>query len=91
MELGNPKVALFFLALFPQFLHKGDGPAAAQVAVLGVLFVAIGLASDSLYAIGSGRLSRWHARRPERVRRQRRATGVLYLGLGGWAAASGAR
>src|SRR5919198_4681742 len=26
VELGNPKVALFFLALFPQFLHRADGP-----------------------------------------------------------------
>ncbi len=91
VELGNPKVALFFLALFPQFVHSGDGPAALQVLVLGAIFVAIGLVSDSLYALSSGRLSRWLARRPRRWRRQQRATGLLYLGLGGWAAASGSK
>jgi threonine/homoserine/homoserine lactone efflux protein len=91
VELGNPKVALFFLALLPQFVHSGSGPTALQVLVLGAIFVAIGLASDSLYALGSGRLSGWLARRPKRWRRQQRATGVLYLGLGGWAAASGSR
>jgi threonine/homoserine/homoserine lactone efflux protein len=91
VELGNPKVALFFLALLPQFVHSGDGPAALQVLVLGAIFVAIGLVSDSLYALSSGRLSRWLARRPKRYRRQQRATGVLYLGLGGWAAASGSK
>jgi len=91
VELGNPKVALFFLALFPQFLHRGDGPAALQVLVLGAIFVACGFVSDSLYALGSGRLSRWLARRPERFARQQRATGLLYLGLGGWAAASGSK
>ena len=91
VELGNPKVALFFLALFPQFVHRGDGPTALQVVVLGAIFVALGFASDSMYAIGSGRLSRWLARHPRRHRRQQRATGVLYLGLGGWAAASGGR
>jgi threonine/homoserine/homoserine lactone efflux protein len=91
VELGNPKVALFFLALLPQFVHSGDGPAALQVLVLGTIFVAIGLVSDSLYALSSGRLSTWLSRRPGRYRRQRRATGVLYLGLGGWAAASGSR
>jgi threonine/homoserine/homoserine lactone efflux protein len=75
----------------PQFVHSGDGPAAVQVLVLGTIFVAIGLVSDSLYALSSGRLSTWLSRRPGRYRRQRRATGVLYLGLGGWAAASGSR
>ena len=91
VELGNPKVALFFLALFPQFLDRGDGSTALQVLVLGVVFVALGFVSDSLYALGSGRLSAWLARRPGRRRRQQRATGLLYLGLGGWAAASGSR
>jgi threonine/homoserine/homoserine lactone efflux protein len=91
VELGNPKVALFFLALFPQFVHRGDGPAALQVVVLGAIFVALGFVSDSMYAMGSGRLSRWLARHPRRYRRQQRATGLLYFGLGGWAAASGGR
>jgi threonine/homoserine/homoserine lactone efflux protein len=91
VELGNPKVALFFLALFPQFVDRGAGHAALQVLVLGVIFVALGFASDSLYAMSSGRLSRWLARHPKRWRRQQRATGLLYLGLGGWAAASGGR
>jgi threonine/homoserine/homoserine lactone efflux protein len=91
VELGNPKVALFFLALFPQFVHPGDGPTALQVVVLGAIFVALGFVSDSMYAMSSGRLSRWLARHPRRYRRQQRATGLLYLGLGGWAAASGGR
>jgi threonine/homoserine/homoserine lactone efflux protein len=91
VELGNPKVALFFLALFPQFVHRGGGPTALQVVVLGAIFVALGFVSDSMYAMGSGRLSRWLARQPRRHRRQQRATGLLYLGLGGWAAASGGR
>jgi threonine/homoserine/homoserine lactone efflux protein len=91
VELGNPKVALFFLALFPQFVDREAGSTALQVLVLGVVFVTLGLLSDSLYALGSGRLSAWLARRPGRRRRQQRATGLLYLGLGGWAAASGAR
>jgi threonine/homoserine/homoserine lactone efflux protein len=91
VELGNPKVALFFLALFPQFVDRGAGHAALQVLVLGLVFVALGFLSDSLYAVGSGRLSRWLARHPRRWRRQQRATGLLYLGLGGWAAASGGR
>ena len=89
VELGNPKVALFFLALFPQFIHDGAGPAALQVLVLGTIFVTCGFLSDSLYALGSGRLRDLLVRRPRLRRRQHRATGLLYLGLGGWAASSG--
>ena len=89
VELGNPKVALFFLALFPQFIHRGAGPAWLQVLILGTVFTAIGLASDSVYAAGSGRL---RARLASRRRRLPwgRLTGVLYIGLGLWAAFGGA-
>lgn len=87
VELGNPKVALFFLALFPQFLHASDGPAWTQVLVLGAVFVAVGFVSDALYAVASGRLG---ARVAGAARRRfDRASGAVYLGLGGWAAASG--
>ena len=91
VELGNPKVALFFLALFPQFIHPGAGPAAIQVLILGTLFVGIGMASDCLYAFGSGRLRALLTRRPKLARRQQRATGLVYVGLGGWAVASGTK
>ena len=90
VELGNPKVALFFLALFPQFIHDGAGAAATQVLVLGALFVGIGFVSDSLYATASGRIGA-RLRGGRLARRLDRGSGVIYLGLGGWAAASGSR
>jgi threonine/homoserine/homoserine lactone efflux protein len=90
VELSNPKVALFFLALLPQFVHAGHGPAALQLFVLGMVLVVVGLASDLTYAMGSGRVGEWMRRRPRAARRQGQLTGVLYLGLGAWAALSGA-
>ena len=89
VELGNPKVALFFLALFPQFIHEGAGPAWLQALIFGTIFVSLGFASDSIYALGSGRLRALLVRRPRLRRGQHKATGVLYLGLGGWAVAAG--
>src|SRR5262245_40184814 len=58
VELSNPKVALFFLALFPQFVDPHQGPAQAQILILGVIFCAVGLASDSLYALAGGAIRR---------------------------------
>jgi threonine/homoserine/homoserine lactone efflux protein len=89
VQLGNPKAALFFLALFPQFIHHDVGPAAIQALILGAVFVTVGFASDCVYAIGSGRLRSWLVRKPGRLLRQQRLTGVLYIGLGVWAALAG--
>jgi threonine/homoserine/homoserine lactone efflux protein len=91
VELGNPKVALFFLAFFPQFVHPDRGAAWTQVLVLGLVFCLVGLVSDSLYAFGSGSLRQGLRGRARWLRRSRQASGVIYLGLGAWAVASGAR
>ena len=51
----NPKVALFFLAFLPQFVEPDRGHVTVQVLVLGLVFVAVGMMSDSCYALaGSG-------------------------------------
>ncbi len=90
VELSNPKVALFFLAFIPQFVHPADGPAWIQIVALGAVFVAVGFLSDSLYAVGSGAIGGWLRRRPALDRRRGQATGALYLALGAWVLADGA-
>ena len=50
----NPKTALFFLAFLPQFVDAGRGAVWSQAVALGLVFVALGLVSDSLYAIAAG-------------------------------------
>jgi threonine/homoserine/homoserine lactone efflux protein len=82
VNVFNPKVALFFLALFPQFVDPGRGPAWLQITVLGSIYVLLGLVSDGAYAFAATRIGRWLARRPSAARRSRRVEGTVLLALG---------
>src|SRR5690606_29504630 len=57
----NPKVALFFLAFLPQFVHPERGLAWLQFLVLGALLSLIGFANSATLAVVVGRFGR---RRP---------------------------
>ena len=66
-NLLNPKMALFVLALFPQFVEPSAGSVAVQVMVLATVLNLIGLAVNGaviVMASGLGRLlgarRRWH-------------------------------
>jgi threonine/homoserine/homoserine lactone efflux protein len=87
--LSNPKVVLFFLALFPQFVSSARGSAALQVLVLGAVFIAIGLIADLTNAVLASRLGAWLRRHPAAQRRRHIAEAASYLGLGTTAALSG--
>jgi threonine/homoserine/homoserine lactone efflux protein len=75
----NPKTALFFLAFLPQFVDPTRGDVWFQVLVLGLLVIALGLISDSLYALAGGFIG-------DVLRRRRTAmryiSGTIYIGLG---------
>jgi len=78
----NPKVALFFLALLPQFVHASAVPAGAQTAVLGLVFALVAALVFGVVAVTAGRLGAWLQRRPKVTRWLDRATGLLFIGLG---------
>jgi threonine/homoserine/homoserine lactone efflux protein len=75
----NPKTALFFLAFLPQFVDTTRGDVWFQVLVLGLLFIALGLISDSLYALVGGYIGDLMRRRRTAMRY---ASGTIYIGLG---------
>jgi threonine/homoserine/homoserine lactone efflux protein len=84
----NPKTALFFFAFLPQFVDR-DHSAAPQIALLGLLWIVVGLLSDGLYAVLSGTVGAALRRRPGFARAQRFITGLVLIGLGVAAALTG--
>jgi threonine/homoserine/homoserine lactone efflux protein len=85
----NPKTALFFLAFLPQFVDAGRGSVGPQFLVLGLIFVAMAITTDSLYALLSGTAGRWLRRNIWFARFQRYVAGTVYIGLGLTAALTG--
>jgi threonine/homoserine/homoserine lactone efflux protein len=83
VNILNPKTALFFLAFLPQFVDAARGGVWFQVVVLGLLFIALGLVSDSLYALAGGYIGDLLRRRRAAMRY---ASGTIYIGLGAVAA-----
>lgn len=76
----NPKVAVFFLAFFPQFVDPVRGNASTQMLLLGTLFVLLTMAGFGIVGLCSGAIGCRLQRKPavgERVGRS--AGGVLIL------------
>ncbi|NLT26506.1 MAG: LysE family translocator [Microbacteriaceae bacterium] len=85
----NPKSIVFFVAVLPQFVDFRAGGIPLQIIVLGVLFLAIGIVSDSLWALAAGGAQAWFARSPRRRSAVQATGGALMIALGGVLALTG--
>jgi len=86
VNILNPKTALFFFAFLPQFVDPDKGSAALQIGVLGLVFVALAVTSDCVWALVAGTAS--HRLRGSRrfLAVQRYVSGSVFVGLGALAA-----
>lgn len=82
VSVFNPKLAIFFLAFLPQFVVPGLGPITKQVLFLGLVYTALALVTDSIYARLAGTLRDWLRGRVMHGPVPRYVSGTVYLGLG---------
>ena len=81
-NLLNPKVALFFLALLPQFITAGSTQKVAAFLVLGLSFVTLGVAWCVMLAIAAAKLRGAFLRRPSMAHVLNKIAGAVFIGLG---------
>jgi threonine/homoserine/homoserine lactone efflux protein len=80
----NPKVAVFYLSLFPQFIAPAAGSVLAQSLVLGVVHVLVSTLIDGALVTVAAVLAVWFARRPLWLRTQRWFLGTAFGALAVW-------
>ncbi|HYM62592.1 MAG TPA: LysE family translocator [Thermoanaerobaculia bacterium] len=78
----NPKVALFFLALLPQFVDPRRGSAAVQIVTLGLLFTTSGTLVNAGVALGASGAAQWLQARKRAAAGIQRAAGAVFIALG---------
>jgi threonine/homoserine/homoserine lactone efflux protein len=78
----NPKSAIFFIAVLPQFTAPATGPVWSQILVLGMIHLLIGLAFDTVWALTAGAARGWLTRDPRRLPRLGATGGVMMIGVG---------
>jgi threonine/homoserine/homoserine lactone efflux protein len=91
VSILNPKIAVFFLAFLPQFVEPSRGPVPQQILLLGLIYVALALITDSGYALLADRVRRWLGGRIGQGPLPRYVSGSVYLGLGVSTALTGQR
>jgi threonine/homoserine/homoserine lactone efflux protein len=79
-NLLNPKVAMFYLSFFPQFLHPERGGVLWQSLQLGVLQIGISGTVNALLILGAGSITAFLSRSAGWLRAQRYVMGSV-LGL----------
>jgi threonine/homoserine/homoserine lactone efflux protein len=87
----NPKTYILFGAILPQFVNRNAGNVPAQMLLLALISVAIGLISDSTWGLAASGVRGWFAGSARRYELVGGAGGLAMIGLGVAVAVTGRR
>jgi threonine/homoserine/homoserine lactone efflux protein len=80
-NLLNPKIAVLYLSLLPQFIDPQHGSVLAQSLVLGGVQIALSLTVNSMVALTAGSIAVFLANKPSWLLMQRWLMGTVLAGL----------
>ena len=80
--LTNPKAAVFFGAILPQFVDRSRGHVPLQMIVFSTMFSAMALVCDCGWGVAAGTARDWFARSPRRLAIVGGTGGLAMVGLG---------
>jgi threonine/homoserine/homoserine lactone efflux protein len=80
-NLLNPKIAMLYLALLPQFIDPTAGSVLTQSLALGTVQIAISVSINAMVAMAAGTIALFLAARPSWALVQRYLMGTVLAGL----------
>jgi threonine/homoserine/homoserine lactone efflux protein len=80
--ITNPKAAVFFAAILPQFADPALGHVPLQLLFLGLVFVLMAMVMDGFWAFAAGTARERFVASPRRLEAVGGAGGIVMVGLG---------
>jgi threonine/homoserine/homoserine lactone efflux protein len=77
----NPKIAMFYLSIFPQFINPEHGSVFSQSIILGLTQISVSFSVNLLIALFAAGIASWFASNPTWLSVQRYVMGFVLAGL----------